>query len=224
MEVLKIILTSILSVCALFIITKLMGRRQISQLDFFDYITGITLGSVAAELATDIDAPWQSLIAMAIYLIFSLGLNAAARKWPRTRKFLSGTPTILMDNGKLYRENMKKCKIDLSEFLVMCRQEGYFDLAAIQTAVFEYNGRMTILPATTRRPVTPEDMQLTPPKETFFVEVIMDGQILHTNLKRMGADLNWLNTQLKAQGYKSTGEVFLALCDRDKNLAVYQMH
>ena len=103
MEVLKIILTSILSVCALFIITKLMGRRQISQLDFFDYITGITLGSVAAELATDIDAPWQSLIAMAIYLIFSLGLNAAARKWPRTRKFLSGTPTILMDNGKLYR-------------------------------------------------------------------------------------------------------------------------
>lgn len=224
MEVLKIILTSILSVCALFIITKLMGRRQISQLDFFDYITGITLGSIAAELATDIDAPWQSLIAMAIYLIFSLGLNAAARKWPRTRKFLSGTPTILMDNGKLYRENMKKCKIDLSEFLVMCRQEGYFDLAAIQTAVFEYNGRMTILPATTRRPVTPEDMQLTPPKETFFVEVIMDGQILHTNLKRMGADLNWLNTQLKAQGYKSTGEVFLALCDRDKNLAVYQMH
>ena len=224
MEVLKIILTSILSVCALFIITKLMGRRQISQLDFFDYITGITLGSVAAELATDIDAPWQSLIAMAVYLIFSLGLNAAARKWPRTRKFLSGTPTILMDNGKLYRENMKKCKIDLSEFLVMCRQEGYFDLAAIQTAVFEYNGRMTILPATTRRPVTPEDMQLTPPKETFFVEVIMDGQILHTNLKRMGADLNWLNTQLKAQGYKSTGEVFLALCDRDKNLAVYQMH
>ena len=138
MEVLKIILTSILSVCALFIITKLMGRRQISQLDFFDYITGITLGSIAAELATDIDAPWQSLIAMAIYLIFSLGLNAAARKWPRTRKFLSGTPTILMDNGKLYRENMKKCKIDLSEFLVMCRQEGYFDLAAIQTAVFEY--------------------------------------------------------------------------------------
>ena len=119
---------------------------------------------------------------------------------------------------------MKKCKIDLSEFLVMCRQEGYFDLAALQTAVFEYNGRMTILPATTRRPVTPEDMQLTPPKETFFVEVIMDGQILHTNLKRMGADLNWLNTQLKAQGYKSTGEVFLALCDRDKNLAVYQMH
>ena len=224
MEVLKITLTSILSVCALFIITKLMGRRQISQLDFFDYITGITLGSIAAELATDIDAPWQSLIAMAIYLIFSLGLNAAARKWPRTRKFLSGTPTILMDNGKLYRENMKKCKIDLSEFLVMCRQEGYFDLAAIQTAVFEYNGRMTILPATTRRPVTPEDMQLTPPKETFFVEVIMDGQILHTNLKRMGADLNWLNTQLKAQGYKSTGEVFLALCDRDKNLAVYQMH
>ena len=224
MEVLKIILTSILSVCALFIITKLMGRRQISQLDFFDYITGITLGSIAAELATDIDAPWQSLIAMAVYLIFSLGLNAAARKWPRTRKFLSGTPTILMDNGKLYRENMKKCKIDLSEFLVMCRQEGYFDLAAIQTAVFEYNGRMTILPATTRRPVTPEDMQLTPPKETFFVEVIMDGQILHTNLKRMGADLNWLNTQLTAQGYKSTGEVFLALCDRDKNLAVYQMH
>ena len=222
MDAVKIILTSILSVLTLFILTKLMGRRQISQLDFFDYINGITLGSIAAELATDLETPWKALLAMGVYLLFSLGLNAATRRFPRTRKFLSGTPTILMDGGKLYRANMKKCKIDLSEFLVMCRQAGYFDLGAIQTAVFEFNGQLTILPATPKRPVTPEDLNLSPEAETIFTEIIMDGRILDGNLRRLGLDSTWLQTQLAAQGYRSAKDVFLAVCDKNKRLAVYK--
>ena len=222
MDAVKIILTSILSVLTLFILTKLMGRRQISQLDFFDYINGITLGSIAAELATDLETPWKALLAMGVYLLFSLGLNAATRRFPRTRKFLSGTPTILMDGGKLYRANMKKCKIDLSEFLVMCRQAGYFDLSAIQTAVFEFNGQLTILPATPKRPVTPEDLNLSPEAETIFTEIIMDGRILDGNLRRLGLDSTWLQTQLAAQGYRSAKDVFLAVCDKNKRLAVYK--
>ena len=222
MDAVKIILTSILSVLTLFILTKLMGRRQISQLDFFDYINGITLGSIAAELATDLETPWKALLAMGVYLLFSLGLNTATRRFPRTRKFLSGTPTILMDGGKLYRANMKKCKIDLSEFLVMCRQAGYFDLGAIQTAVFEFNGQLTILPATPKRPVTPEDLNLSPEAETIFTEIILDGRILDGNLQRLGLDTTWLKNQLAAQGYRSAKDVFLAVCDKNRHLAVYK--
>lgn len=116
---------------------------------------------------------------------------------------------------------MKKAKLELSEFMVMCRQQGYFDLSAIQTAVFEYNGKLSILPVSGRRPVTPEDMKLAPEQERIFTEVIMDGRILEENLKRMGRDAAWLDKQLRAQGIGGAGEVFLGLCDAELNLSCY---
>ena len=143
-----------------------------AQLDFFDYITGITIGSIAAELATELEAPWKPLIAMIIYGLVALGLTILAHKFPKARKYVNGTPTIIMDNGKLYRENMKKAKLELSEFMVLCRQEGYFNLNDIQTAVFEYNGRITILPKSEIRPLTPEDMNITPEKAEICTEII----------------------------------------------------
>ena len=82
-----------------------------------------------------------------------------------------------MSNGKLYRENMKKAKLDLSDFMVMCREQGYFNLGDIHTAVFEYNGKLSILPVSGRRPATPEDMNLAPAQETMFTELILDGRI-----------------------------------------------
>ena len=135
---------------------------------FFDYITGITVGSIAAEMATELEQPWKPLTAMVLYGIITLLMSLLSMKVPRARKYLNGTPTILMDQGKLYRENLKKAKLDLSEFMVMCRQQGYFDLRSIQTAVFEYNGKLTILPVTAQRPATPADLQLTPAQEQLF--------------------------------------------------------
>ncbi len=110
MEVLKVVLTSLLSAAALFIIAKIMGHKQMSQLDFFDYITGITIGSIAAELATELEEPLKPLIAMIVYGIIAVSLSVLTRKLPKTRKFINGTPTIIMNNGKLYRKNMKKSK------------------------------------------------------------------------------------------------------------------
>lgn len=160
MDIIKVILTSLLSIVALFIITKVMGHKQIAQLDFFDYINGITIGSVAAELATELEEPWKPLISLVIYGGVSVALSLITNKFPKSRKYINGSPTILMNEGKLYRKNMKKAKLDLSEFMVMCREQGYFDLGNIQTAIFEYNGKLTILPVSTSRPVTPEDMNL----------------------------------------------------------------
>ncbi|MBR5868899.1 MAG: DUF421 domain-containing protein [Clostridia bacterium] len=222
MEFLTLCLTSLGSFGVLFLVAKVVGHKQISQLDFLDYITGITIGSIAAEMATELEAPWKPLVAMVIYGGVTLLLSVMAHRFPKSRKYLNGTPTILMDHGKLYRENMKKAKLDLSEFMVMCRQQGYFDLADIQTAVFEYNGRLTILPASDRRPATPRDMNLVPEQETLFCELIMDGRILEDNLKRMGLDRTWLDKQLKAQKIRSPKEVFLALCDRNLHFVVYE--
>lgn len=223
MEIIKVLLTSLLSVSALFAVAKIMGHKQMSQLDFFDYISGITIGSIAAELATELEEPLKPLIAIAVYGAAAVLLSKITSLFPKTRKYINGTPTILMNNGKLYRENLKKAKLDLSEFMVMCRQQGYFNLSDIQTAVFEFNGKLSILPVSKKRPANPEDLNLSPAPEFIHTEVIMDGRILDENLKRMGLDDKWLQKQLNAQGYKKTEEVFLALCDENNQLTVFAM-
>lgn len=223
MEIIKVLLTSLLSVGALFAAAKIMGHKQMSQLDFFDYISGITIGSIAAELATELEEPLKPLIAIAVYGAAAVLLSKITSLFPKTRKYINGTPTILMNNGKLYRENLKKAKLDLSEFMVMCRQQGYFNLSDIQTAVFEFNGKLSILPVSKKRPANPEDLNLSPAPEFIHTEVIMDGRILDENLKRMGLDDKWLQKQLNAQGYKKTEEVFLALCDENNQLTVFAM-
>ncbi len=222
MEAAKVILTSVSSAVALFIIAKVMGHKQMSQLDFFDYITGITIGSIAAELATELEKPWKPLISMLVYGAITIILTLTTSKFPRMRKFINGTPTIVLNNGKLYRENMKKAKLDLSEFMVMCRQEGFFNLNDIQTAIFEYNGRLTVLPKATKRPINPTDMNLVPPSEKICTEVIMDGRVLDGNLKRMGLDIKWLQKELEVQGYKTPKQIFLGVCDDNNQLTLFE--
>ena len=219
MSFLKLCLTAAGSFGVLFWVAKFIGHKQISQLDFFDYITGITIGSIAAEMATELEKPWKPLTAMVIYGGITVLLSFISSKFPRSRKYLNGTPTILLDHGKLYYENLKKSKLDLSEFMVMCRQQGYFDLT---TAVFEYNGKLTILPVSSQRPATPNDMGLAPDQELLFTELIMDGRVLEDNLKRMGLDATWLDKQLKQRHIHSSKDGILAVCDRNQKFVVYE--
>lgn len=217
MDIIKVILTSLLSVAALFIITKIMGHKQVAQLDFFDYVSGITIGSIGAELATELEKPYKPLIALAVYGLTSLVLNLITHKIPRARKYINGTPTILMDGGKIYRKNLKKAKIDLSELMLMCREQGFFDLDEIQTSVYEHNGKLSILPKSENRPATPKDMDIPVKAAHIGVEVIMDGRIMEDNLIRAGRDVNWLSKQLKQQGQNDAKKILLAVYSPEKD-------
>ena len=221
LDFLSLAVTAVVSYLVLFLLTKLVGNKQISQMTMFDYISGISVGSIAAEMATELEKPLRPLAAMVVWALLVWLLEALTSKCPRLRKYISGSPSIVFDNGKLYRRNMKKARLDLSEFLIQCRQQGFFDLGAIQTAVYEPDGRLTILPVAARRPATPEDMGIAPEKEQIFTELVMDGRVLGENLHRMGVDETWLLKQLRQQGYHSAREVFLAVADANKQVAVY---
>lgn len=224
MEVLHVVLASLFSAVILFLIAKVIGHKQVAQLEFFDYITGITIGSIAAELATTLDKPWwKPMISMLVFGSITVALSIITRRFAKSRKFINGTPTIIMDDGKLYRENMKKAKLELSEFLLLCRQEGYFNLNDIQAAVFEYNGKLSILPVSTKRPLNPEDMELNPKPEHIGTEIIMDGRVMDDNLKRKGLNDDWLQKELKKQGYKSAKEIFLGICYDKNQLTLFPM-
>ena len=217
MEITKVILTSLLSIAALFIITKLMGHKQVAQLDFFDYVCGITIGSIGAELATELESPIRPLIAIIVYGAVSVILTKVTSHLPKTRKYVNGTPTILMSEGKIYRCNLKKSKLDLSEFMILCREQGYFDLEEIDVAVLEHNGRLSVLPKAAKRPITPEDMKITANRTHLGVEIIMDGRIMGENLTRMGKDTVWLKNQLKLQGYESEENILLGIYVKEED-------
>ena len=222
MEIIKVIIASLFSAAVMFVIAKIIGHKQISQLDFFDYVTGITLGSIAAELATTLETPWwKPLVSMLVFGFVTYMLSYITMKFPKTRKYITGSPTIIINSGKIYRKNMRKAKLVLSELMLMCRQEGYFNLDDIQTAVYEYNGKLSILPVSTKRPLNPEDMKLSPPPENIGTEVIMDGRILGGNLRRRNLSKAWLQNELKAQGYQSAKQIFLGVCGKDDRLTLY---
>lgn len=221
MEILRIIITSAVSLFVLFLLTKLMGSKQVSQLTMFDYIIGISIGSIAAEMATELDTPLNSLAAMVVYGIIAAAVSYISEKSLKARKLLSGRPLVLLDNGRLYRENMKKARMDINEFLMQCRSQGYFDISNIQTAVMEFNGRMSILPKSTERPLTPKDMNMAPEQEYMTIALIEDGAIIEENLKASGKDYIWLKKQLKEQGFNTPEEILLAMCGRDNRLTVF---
>jgi uncharacterized membrane protein YcaP (DUF421 family) len=215
MDIIKVILTALLSVVALFIVTKLMGHKQVAQLDFFDYVCGITIGSIGAELATELERPYIPLIALSVWGGASLLLNLMTSKMPSTRKYINGAPTIVMSDGRLIRSNLKKARLDLSEFMLLCREQGYLDLDEIQVAVFEHNGQLSILPRAQNRPLTPEDVGIAKNESRIGTELIMDGRIIGENLTRLGRDATWLKNRLNSEGVYDTKAIFLAVYRED---------
>lgn len=223
MDILKICGTATASVIVLFLLTKLMGQKQISQLSLFDYINGITIGSIAAEMATALEQDfWLPLTAMVIYTLFSLLIALLERKSVKLNKFFVGNPSILLENGVLYEKNLRRAHLSVTEFLSQCRIGGFFNLSDIQCAILEPNGNISFLPKGDMRPVTPADMQLAAAPSTLLPNVIVDGKILCANLRALGLNKVWLLNRLQAQGISAPADVFLATVDAQKQLSVYK--
>ena len=220
----EIIIRSLASLVALFLLTKLMGVRQVSQLTFFDYIVGITIGSIAAELAADTNMSFfDSLTAMVVYSVAAASISLITNKSIKARRYFSGTPVIMIDDGKIIRANLSKQRYDLNDLLSECRTAGYFNISDIRYAVLEENGKLSILPKAINRPVTTGDMNLAPPEQGLCVSVIMDGRAMAQNLKKVGKNEQWLKNKLGEQDIKHISEVLLATYDESDNLSVYLM-
>ena len=221
-EILYIIALSLGSIIAIFVLTKLMGYRQMSQMSMFDYIIGITIGSIAAEMATSLEENFiQPLTAMIVYALAAVALAWVTSKSIKARRVIEGFPLVLLNHGELYRQNLKKAKLDVTEFLAQCRVNGYFDISKLETAILEGNGKISFLPKAEDQPLTPSDMQMTPTQDYMVANVILDGKIMVENLKATGNDEKWLHAQIKAQGAKKTEDVLLATCDAANKVTVY---
>ena len=213
-EIRQVVLTSLLSLVVMFVFTRIGGKRQIAQMSPFDYLNAVTVGSIGAELATDLEQWWRPLSALIIYILATWLVHYTACKSNAMRSFWSGRSLILMDGGVISKTALQRAAIDVNEFLGQARIAGYFDPNEIETAILETSGQISFLPKSLNRPLTPEDMQLHPDVAGIWYDLIIDGQLMQDNLKAVGRDERWLDAQLHAQGICQRSDVFYAACDK----------
>ncbi len=224
MHFIKIIFSTFASLGSLFVFTKLMGNREMSQLSMFDYVSSIALGSIAGEMAVmSTDSVLEPFISMAIYAFVTIFISYMTCKSIFLRRFFEGQPILLYQQGQVYEKNLLKAKMDMNEFLSCCRISGYYDLEEVHTIYLETNGKISVLPAVAARPATPSDHNLNPVQMLPMANVIIDGKIMKDNLSSTGKNEVWVEKQLKANGITDMKDVILANYDSTKDkLNIYR--
>jgi uncharacterized membrane protein YcaP (DUF421 family) len=223
MHWINIVIRSIVSLMALFFLTKLLGRKQVSQLSAFDYVIGISMGSIAAEMTINTDAPFfDGLVAMIAYALIAYLISWVTIKSHHMRNFFTGTPVILIQDGKIIRKNLRKSLLDINDLMQECRSSGYFNIDEIAYAVMEACGKLSFLPKTPNRPVTLKDLNLKDTKAGLCANVIIDGKIIDKTLKALKKDEKWVVKEIKKQGYDDPESILLAVVDSNYNMTIYE--
>ncbi|WP_082233670.1 DUF421 domain-containing protein [Halobacillus massiliensis] len=204
----------------LFFLTKLLGKKQISQLTFFEYVTGITIGSIAAEVIMGLENNiWHGILGTAIFAVFPFLIGLLALHSKKVRDFVDGTSTVLIKDGKVLEQSLKKEKYTLDELLQLLRGKDIFEIAEVEYAVLEADGKLSVLPKKDYRPVTRKDLGLESMNEKEPHIVIMDGKIMDKPLHEVGKDQEWLIMELEKQE-TTIDKVFIAQVDSYGSLTI----
>jgi uncharacterized membrane protein YcaP (DUF421 family) len=217
---LLVIIRSFSFLVVLFLLTKWLGKRQISQLSFFEYVTGITIGSIAAEVSTGLEKNfWYGMYSMFIWAIVPFIVGFVTLKSKRVRDFVDGKATVIIKDGKVLEDNLKKEKYTIDELMELLRKKDVFNIADVEFAVLEANGDLSVLLKKENQPLTPKDLGLKTAAEKETQTVIMDGKILDGPLSASGHNRGWLQTELKKIGV-TLDNVFIGQVDSYGQLTV----
>ena len=220
-EIITVIFRTILVLTILFAMFKIMGKKQVSQMNMFDYITGITIGSIVADISLDIEKNLTAgIICLLIYCIIDLLLSYLSLKSIKLRNFFNGKEVILIENGKINRENMAKNKITINILETEARVNGYFNLNDINNALLEPNGKISFEAKEKYKPATKKDLNLNPKDNPLVYNIIIDGDIIEENLAYVNKDQKWLNHELKVLGHKKE-DIILLTVDNNEKLNIY---
>ena len=221
-DLLNVCFRGILSLITLFLVTKMLGKKQVSQLSLFDYVIGISIGNFTAEMTMSLDVQFiNGVMALLTFGLFAYLISLLTMKSIRIRRFFIGVPTVIIQNGKIIEKAMKHVMIDINDLLEQCRINGYYDLTQIEYAIMEANGKISIMPKSEYKPLTPNDMKKKVAQEDLQANVIIDGVIMQNNLENMNKSINWLEKELKVKGYKEYDDIILAILDKNDKLTIF---
>lgn len=220
-EGLVVVVRSVIGFFSLLIFTRIIGKEQISQLTFFDYVLGITIGSIAASLTTDLSSrAWPHWVGLLVWAALGYLMEVITLKWRYAAKVLEGEPDIIIMNGKILEKSLKKAKYRASDILELLRNQGIFNLNEVSYAIIESNGKLSVLKKPENQPLTPKTMNIQVKDEGMSIELIYDGILFTENLTQISKNKAWLMEQLKAEGINDISEVFLAAFNPDGTLYV----
>lgn len=223
MDFLILTTKSFFAIIVLFLITKSLGKKQINQLNMFDYVIGISIGNVVAEMSVNKEVVfWDGVITMAVYALVAIIINYLTTKSIIIRRLTSGTPIVIIEEGKLIEKGLKKSKLDINDFLEEARINGYFDISEIEYAIMEANGIVSFLPKGKYSPLTPSDSKIKVNDKSLNANVVIDGNIMEQNLKYINKDKKWLKSRLKNLGYDDIEKLLLVTCDKKEKIEVYE--
>lgn len=217
----NILIKGYMSLLFLFLVIKLLGKKQVSQLNIFDYVIGISLGNLAAEMTINSDISIiNGFLAMAIYGSCSLFVSYITNKSIIARRFISGVPIVLIENGKISKKQLKKVKLDINDLLQDAREDGIFDISKVDYALMEASGKVTFLLKAENEPVTNKDLDIKTTKERLTANLVMDGNIMINNLKAIGKDSKWLMNIIKNNN-KKLEDIFLLVYNNEGKITIY---
>ena len=217
-DIAKIVVFSITAYVSIFIIAKLLGKKQIAQLSFIDYIVGITIGSIAAEMTTELEQPfYHYLIAMALFFLFDLAVTLIGRKSALLKKIVTGKPLIIINDGKIDYKVLKQSKLTVDEVQGLARDKNIFDLNDVAYAVLETKGTLSILPKAAKTPVVAENINVELPEPSLSQSVVIDGKPCRDTLKTLNKDVSWLLEKAGAKNESDLDGIILATYGENKD-------
>lgn len=218
-EGIVVLVRSIIGFFTLLIMARILGKQQISQLTFFDYVLGITIGSIAATLSVDLSSrAWPHWVGLVVWTLIVWALQCVSLKYRSVAKYIVGQPSVVIMNGQIMEQAMRSIRYTLADVLEQLRDKGVFDLKQVAFAVVETNGKVSVLLKPEFLPATPRDLNLAAQSSGLSSELIYDGVIIEANLKQANVDQLWLEKELKKNGIDNISEVFLAALDSSGNL------
>jgi uncharacterized membrane protein YcaP (DUF421 family) len=210
-EGLVVLVRSIIAFFSLLIFAKILGKQQISQLTFFDYALGITIGSIAATLTTDLSSrAWPHFVGLFTWALLGYFMEYITEKWRYVAKYIEGEPAIVIMNGKIMEDVLRKMRYTAADIMALLRNKDVFDLSQVDFAIIEPNGQLSVLKKPDYEPLTPKDMNIVKAPSGISTELIYDGVLINENLRQLNKTEKWLTDQLKMNEVKNISEVFLA--------------
>ncbi|MFJ7830833.1 DUF421 domain-containing protein [Peribacillus sp. NPDC097206] len=217
---LQVVLRSLFFLVVLFLITKWLGKKQISQLSFFEYVTGITIGNIGAELATKVEGNIvHGVLSILVFALAPFLAGLISMKSKIFRDLVEGKATVFIKDGKIMEDNLKKEKYTTDELLWLLRSKDVFDISTVEFALLEANGDFSVLLKKENKPITPKDLNMRVASVKESQMVIMDGKIMDEPLSTIGLNRNWLNTELDKLGVLLEN-VFLGAANSNGELTV----
>ena len=217
----EMILRATGSFVVLLVMTRLMGRKQLSQLTFFNYITGIALGTLAAGIASDSTTPYfNGLTSLIWWSILTIAVGYIELKSSKARVIADGQPVIVIKQGKVLEDAMSKQRLNMDNLSMLLREQKVFSVQDVETAVLESNGKLSIMLKENKQPVTKQDQNVFTVKPMYTpTELIVDGKVVEKGLKETGISLDWLKKQLESLQVK-LDDVFYVELQKDGTLYV----